>query len=139
MKEKKFYLDTCIWRDYFEDRKDNLKPLGEFAFQFLKKCVKENAVIFVSDLVVMELQKEYSSEQIESMFLEFIHLIVRITHLKEQFKEAFNVYEKFDKRLPFYDILHSIVARDKNAILVSRDNHFKKINLCRTELPEELL
>ena len=136
---KKFYLDTCIWRDYFEDRKDALKPLGEFAFRFLKKCVKDKSKIIVSDLVVKELQKDYSLNQIELMFSEFKHLIIEVRHSKEQFMEAVNLFKQFNKKLPFYDILHSIVSRDETAILITRDSHFSEIDLCENRLPEQLI
>ena len=39
---KKFYLDTAIWRDYFEDRGDGTRPIGEFAFQFLRNRAERN-------------------------------------------------------------------------------------------------
>ncbi|MBU2101012.1 hypothetical protein KKG83_00365 [Candidatus Micrarchaeota archaeon] len=137
--KKKFYLDTCIWRDYFEDRKDNLKPLGEFAFQFLKKCIKENAVIFVSDLVIEELKKDYSLEQIELMFSDFKHLIVRTVYSREQAKEAFQFQRNTKKKFPLSDVLHSIMSRDEKAILVTRDKHFEEIKISETDLPENLL
>lgn len=51
---KKFYLDTSIWRDYFEDKKNGIKPLGEFAFQFLRQCIEKGVEIIVSDIVVLD-------------------------------------------------------------------------------------
>ncbi len=48
----RFYIDTCIWRDYYENRSDNLKPLGEWALQFLKNAVNNDDLILYSDLTV---------------------------------------------------------------------------------------
>lgn len=33
--EEKYYLDACIWRDYFENREDRFRPLGEWAFRLV--------------------------------------------------------------------------------------------------------
>lgn len=45
----KIYLDTCIYLDYLMDRKDNLRPLGEFAFQLLKRTFECEFEIIISD------------------------------------------------------------------------------------------
>lgn len=46
---KRFYIDTSIWCDYFEDRNDGIRPLGLFAHNFLNRGRKKNYVILVSD------------------------------------------------------------------------------------------
>ena len=35
--KRRFYLDTCIWRDYYENRSDNFRPLGEWALFLINK------------------------------------------------------------------------------------------------------
>ena len=74
---EKFYLDTAIWRDYFEDRKDGIRPLGEFAFQFLKNCEKKGCKVLYSELVVYELKRDYSDEKIKMVFSSFQNLLVK--------------------------------------------------------------
>lgn len=136
---KKFYLDTSIWRDYFEDRKDNIRPLGEFAFQFLRKCLKEKAVVVVSDKVIEELEIDFSKEQLKQMFSGFEEIIVEVMHAKEQVEEALTLLKKFKRAFPFADILHSIIARDEDAILITRDKHFEKIGIVEARFPEDLI
>ncbi|MBU1321694.1 MAG: PIN domain-containing protein [Nanoarchaeota archaeon] len=58
----KYYLDTCIWIDYFEDRKDNFRPLGDWAFRLIKKIITDENVIIISDLVWFELRKLYAND-----------------------------------------------------------------------------
>lgn len=135
---KKFYVDTSIWRDYFEDRKDNMKPLGEFAFQFLKKCLEERHEIIVSNQVIKELLSYYSIEKIEHTFLSFKEQIIFIENTESQIDEARKFLIKSNKSFPIGDILHSIIARDNNAILISRDYHFKEINIVECMAPEEI-
>jgi len=74
--QKRFYVDTAIRRDYFEDRKDSIRPLGEFAFQFLKCCGAEGCLVLYSEFVVYELRKDYSEEEINLVFSSFMDFLV---------------------------------------------------------------
>lgn len=51
----KYYLDTCIWIDYWENRTDNLRPIGEFAFKFLNS-LEDDDIIYYSDFTIRELK-----------------------------------------------------------------------------------
>ncbi|PIN98890.1 MAG: hypothetical protein COT90_02215 [Candidatus Diapherotrites archaeon CG10_big_fil_rev_8_21_14_0_10_31_34] len=136
---KKFYLDTCIWRDYFEDRKDNLKPLGEFAFQFLKKCEKNNWKVLYSEFVVKELKKDYSEERIKEIFSSFQNLLVKVHISIEQIIESEKLKSKI-KESHESDILHAIISRDNNAVLISRDRHFDYLkDFVEVKIPEEII
>jgi len=136
--EKRFYLDTSIWRDYFEDRSDGIRPLGEFAFQFLKKCLKEKYSVLVSDKVEKELLRYYSREKVNAVFSNFKEIIIKIKPTRKQVAEAGNIWIKNNKEFPLNDILHAIIARDANAILVSRDFHFRALEISECRLPEEI-
>lgn len=136
--KKKFYLDTSIWRDYFEDRKDNLRPLGEFAFQLLKKCQQRKWVVIVSPEVEKELLAYYSEEQVGLTFSSFKDIILKVSYSKQQVSEALFFWAKTGKEFPFSDVLHSVIARDNHAVLVCRDKHFWEIKLVDCVLPEEV-
>ena len=125
---RKFYLDTAIWRDYFEDRGDGIRPLGEFAFQFLKKCTETGAEIIVSDTVILELKSELSKEQIEGIFNSFKDNIKYVTATPNQHSEAKSEWIRRKRKLPFYDLLHAVIAKHNNAILIARDEHFNVIS-----------
>ena len=44
------------------------------------------------------------------------------------------------RKVPFGDALHAIIARDCDAILVSRDQHYEKLtDITLSKKPEELL
>ena len=137
--EKRFYLDTAIWMDYFENRGNGIKPLGEFAFLFLKKCEREGARVIVSDKVTEELEAYYSEQQIRLMLSSFGGVLVKVNHTEKQAREAFALLKKFKREIPFADILHSIIARDESAVLVTRDRHFESIGSAKVRSPEELL
>lgn len=135
---QKFYLDTAIWRDYFEDRKDGIRPLGEFAFQLLKKCHQRKWIVLVSPEVEKELLAYYPRERVEQVFSSFKDIIVKVSYSKEQVSEALTFWVKTRKEFPFSDILHSVIARDNCATLVCRDRHFFEIKLADCVLPEEV-
>ena len=122
---KKFYLDTSIWRDYYENRSDSQKQLGKLALQFLQKVIGEENIILYSDLVVQELMIKYSKEEISSILsiLFNIGLLEKINTSKEQAKEASDLCKKLN--IPFGDALHAILARDNKAVMITRDNHFQ--------------
>ncbi len=135
---KRFYLDTAIWRDYFEDRKDNIRPLGEFAFQFLRNCDKNDCTVLYSETVVHELKRDYSDEKIKQIFSSFEHFLKFVPISNEQYLEAKKL-AKVKIESHESDILHSILARDNNAVLVTRDFHFNTLqDVVEIKLPEEV-
>jgi len=135
---RKFYPDTSVWRDYFEDRKDSMRPLGEFAFRFLKGCVERKDILVVSNAVEKELLDYYTQEKINLVFSSFTETILRLEYSKKQSEEAFNFWKTTGKKYPLYDFLHSIIARDSKAILVTRDRHFEEIGIVECSLPEDI-
>lgn len=135
----KYYLDTCIWIDYFENRVDNFRPLGDWALDLLKKIIKDNDLIIYSDLAEEELLSFYNKNKIEDlMFFVPKKLLIKINSDKLQLKEAITTGRKL--KIPVKDVLHAILARDNNAIFVSRDKHFYELaNQLTIKKPEELI
>lgn len=134
-----FYLDTCIWRDYFEDRKDGIQPLGEFAFQFLKNCEKKEYKILVSDVVIEELKSHYTQEKINEVFSSFEKFLMKISVSNEQIKEAQKISEK-NNETHFNDALHAVLSRDNKATMITRDKHFETLRaIVEVEKPENAI
>ena len=138
--QQKFYLDTAIWRDYFEDRKDSMRPLGEFAFRFLKNCEKKGYTVLVSDTVVLELRVYYTEEKVRQVFSSFHGIIQNIEATQEQVSEARAEWVKRGRRVPFKDVLHSVLAKHHSAVLIARDNHFfdELSSIAEVEKPEDV-
>ena len=110
--------------DYFEDRKDGIRPLGEFAFQFLRQCKERKIQVIVSDVVVFELRRYFSQERVNEVFSHFEDIIVKVSVTPQQLSEANREWIKRGKKLPFDDVLHAVLAKRNKAVLVARDNHF---------------
>ena len=136
---KRYYLDSCIWKDYFENRSDRLRPLGDWALALIKKIISEGDLFVISNKVIEELRKDYSLEDLKSMF-EIIPktLIVEVLTNERLIKEALNIKNKFG--IHFGDALHISLAKENKAILVSRDNHFYEIQTeIEVKKPEDLI
>ena len=136
---KKFYVDTNIWLDFALDRKDNIRPLGEFAFQFFKKCMRNNWLILYSEVTIVELGKNIKPAEIYEKCFRMVaeeKLLLKVSLSKMQSAEAEEISKKHN--VPFADALHAIIARDNEAVIVSRDLHFEKLsNIVKSFLPEE--
>ena len=135
---KKFYLDTAIWRDYFEDRGNGIRPLGEFAFQFLKNCDKKGCKVLYSGVVVHELKRDYSDERIKQVFSSFERFLEIVPISNDQYLEAKKL-SRIKTESHESDILHVILARDNKAVLVTRDFHFDTLrDIVEIRAPEEI-
>lgn len=134
----KFYLDTSIWIDIYEDRKGyNNEPLGDFGFNLILFIKSKGYKLVISDTLINELKRKYSLEQINGMFKPFEDILEKVFSIKEQNQEAQKISNKRD--IPFNDVLHAILARDNRLILIARDNHFKQLkDISSYSRPEEV-
>ena len=135
--QKRFYLDTCIWRDLLEDRKSNYSFLGENAFQFLRKCRENDCIVLVSSFVVSELETYFSKEQIFDLFEPFNDITLFVEPSKESIRLAYEIGEKSSAH--YSDIVHALIAKENECVLITRDKHFNFLTeLVKVLLPEEV-
>lgn len=137
---QKYYIDACIWRDFHENREDNFRPLGEWAFRFLRMIKENKSIVLYSSLTVDELSKDFNPKQIEEIFriISEAGLLQKVELNKQQFQEATKL--KKERNLPFGDCLHAIIARDNEAIMITRDIHFEEIqDIVKSYKPEDLI
>lgn len=127
MAEKYYLLDTCIWRDFYENRFSKIgRPLGKYATDLFMKILKNKDKIYFSESLPRELKKDYNEKEINDMLnLLFIgNVLVRIEIKKEEYLEAKKLSE--ERNIPFVDCLNTIHARNYKAIMVSQDPHYFK-------------
>ena len=133
----KYYVDTAIWRDLHENRKDKSKNLGELAFGLFVKIRSNKEKIVYSDFVVEELSRAYDEQIIGKLFKNVSALLEKVEISEKQMKEAAVLSKELN--IPFGNALHGVLARDNNAIMVTRDKHFKKLkDKIVVKKPEEL-
>lgn len=138
--EKRYYLDTSIWRDYFENRRDSLRPIGEWAFMLINKILAEGDVILYTELTIFELKIKYTPHEIECIFSiakqKGATLKVDITRKQKELARDIAT----ERHVPVSDAMHALIARANNAIMVTRDKHFGKLaDIAEVRKPEELL
>jgi len=120
----RFYLDTSVWLDFYLKRGKN----GEIAKKLISKIIEKNKIIIYSDNILMEFKRLglHESE---------INEILRI--LKPKNIQRVHIRQR---ELPKNDALHSILSRDHESQLVSRDKHFEKLkDITIPKRPEELI
>ena len=132
---KKFYLDTAVWRDYLEDREDNMKPLGELALQFLQKCREHHCIIIIAEPVLFEL-RDIPKHLIDTLLSSFKDLLIEAPVSEQQLAEAKKISK--ERNLPFNDVFHAVISRDNKAIMITRDTHFEQLlDIVESRAPEE--
>ncbi len=135
---RRFYLDTSIFIDYFEDRSDRFRPLGEWAHNLLALIKAGEEVLVVSDLLREELAKRFPEGRIDEILQNYGMIVLEIEFTREQFTEALKIAR--ERGVPCKDAIHAIIARDSYAILVARDNHFERLlDIAIPRKPEELI
>lgn len=141
MTEKIYLVDTCIWRDFYENRFSKTgRPLGKYATDLFMKILKSKDKILFSETLIWELKKDYEEKDINDMLnLLFLNkTLIRIEITKEEHLEAKKLSQQ--KNIPFIDCLNAIHARHHNAIMVSQDDHYLKdlADIIKTVKPEQV-
>ncbi len=136
---ERYYLDTSIWIDIYENRKGyNDEPLGDFAWKLLLRIMGQENKIVITDIVIRELEGYYTLEEINGMMKPFEKFIEKVFTTSAQRDEARRISR--GRNLPNWDVLHTIIARDNNLILITRDKHFLRLDdLTICYKPEEII
>jgi len=139
--QKRYYFDTCIWRDHYEDRFSfSGKPLGDYATKLFMRVMKRKDILLYSDLTVEELKSDFDEQEINRMLslLFMIGTLQKVRMSKKEYKEAKETSRK--RNLPTKDVLHAILARNNNSILVSQDKHHQLMrDIVDVRKPQEII
>lgn len=134
----RYYIDTCIWRDYLENREDRFRPLGQWALSLFQLIEENDEKLLYSDIVLDELRKRFSNTQINELFRSFETSVEKVNVTQEQTREASLLNQI--RKIGFADALHAVLARDNDAILITRDEHFCDLaDIASIKKPEDLL
>jgi predicted nucleic acid-binding protein len=121
------YLDANVYLDYWENRSDNLKPLGEFAFSLLKRAIKCEFMVVCSEVIEYELCEvlRISRSECHSRFLKALESAGKLEQVETTDELLLTARQMANKTgTPYTDCCHLLLAQEAGAILVSRDNHF---------------
>jgi predicted nucleic acid-binding protein len=136
------YLDANIYLDYWENRSDNIRPLGEFAFSIIKRAISCEFVIVYSDVVVHELCNvlKISKSECYKRFFKSLDYAMKLEFIKNTDELIAKSKElSKSKDLPEADANHLLLATKAESILVSRDkHHLDFVSDFKIKKPEEL-
>lgn len=136
------YLDTNIYLDYWGDRKDKLRPLGEFAYTVLRRSVECEFMILTSDLVLNELRGLIEDAEIKEVFsnLKESNKLV-IEKVGDSDVNMAKTLKKEYSEVPLPDLIHYCFAINRKVdVLVTRDAHFTLLSQDKIKVrkPEEI-
>ena len=136
---EKYYFDTSIWLDFFENRNEPNFPKGDWAHKLLNKITENNDEVIYSDIVILELGVVgYQPNEIERLFEKIKPILIFVESTEKQARKAKDLSLKRD--IPKGDALHAIIARDNKAVLVTLDNHFKKLlDITKPKRPQDII
>ncbi|MFA5797801.1 MAG: PIN domain-containing protein [Candidatus Woesearchaeota archaeon] len=122
----RYYIDTCVWIDFIEGRTN---------IDLFTECILEDHTVILSYPLQKELGKYVHSEQL-TMILALLsakELIERVDVFEHDKKEALHLSAQ--RNIPFADALHAVLARNNDALLITRDKHFLKLrDICAIRL-----
>ncbi len=135
---ERIYADANIFLDYLENRTDNIRSLGEFAFQLFRRTLECEFFIVSSDWVLEELKASVQGLTVLNVLLRDLRETGKIEVLERTESEAKEA-KKLSKN--WTDALHALIAkRGKAEFIVTRDTkHFLEFSdLLEPKLPEDL-
>ncbi len=138
----KYYLDTCIWRDHYENRIGfNGRPLGDYATKLFSKIMKNKDIVLFSSFINSELKIKYNQKEINDMIkiLSLIKILKYVKINQNNIDEA-KLLSK-ERRIPMGDALHAILARNNKAVLITQDmkDYNKLRDIAIIKKPEEII
>ena len=135
----KYLIDTCIWLDYYENRSDKFRPLGDWALELLNLITKIKAIVIISDYLIRELLLHYDLKTVQN--------IISIIPRKQQLRIVIsnNLLKKAAaivkiRNVSFIDAVHAVTAGSHRAIIITRDHHFEELtDIAPFAKPEDLI
>ncbi|NQU51984.1 MAG: PIN domain-containing protein [Bacteroidetes bacterium] len=139
-----YYIDSCIYLNLWKKEIDNSKaPLWKFAKNLFEKIDEDKSIIYYSGFLLKELMFILSTEEYLSKreLFEASFNFEKVFMSKEEYSSALNIKNKNNKT-SLYDIIHMLLAKKTNSILVTRDKiliQLSKRYSVNVRRPEELL
>lgn len=141
MNNELIYIDTNCYIDHFEGRVDKLRPLGEFAYNLIRKSIECEYKIIISNLVIDELEFNGYGDKIQELIrdLKALQKVITIEVTAED--EAKTLKIRKERNTAFNDTKHAVVAnRAKAKFLVTRNtkDYEELQDLVELKYPENL-
>lgn len=118
-------------------------PLWKFAKEFFEKAEEENSIIYYSGYLLKELMFNLDEKQ----FIDRLELFNYSPNFKRRIltKKEYGLAKEIKKEtyaISFYDIIHLLLSKQNNSILITRDKLLMKLakkHFVIVKKPEEIL
>ncbi len=135
---KGFYVDACIYINLWNKE----KKYWEIAEQFFSR--HEHERIYYSGFVLKELQFILSADEFKKNRIAIImqQNFRRLFLSDKEMASARKIEAEINYEISFYDIIHMLLAKQAEAVLITRDKKLIKIAAkygIEAKLPEEAL
>lgn len=141
---RNYYVDACIYLNLWQKEVDESgNPLWKYAKEFFEKVEEENSTIYYSGFLLKEMMFILNTEEYldkKEMF-EASSNFKKILLSDEEYNLAIKIKNK-NVGISLYDIIHMLLAKKTNSILVTRDKfliEFAKSFSVEVKKPEEIL
>ena len=120
------YIDTNVWIDFFLNRNDRLRPLGDFAHELFIKTIQCKYKLVISDWLLKELTKTNHIDSYKKLEEQLL-ILNKIQYIKTKTEDITSAKENKH----WHDALHEILAiKSKAVYLVTRNiKDFKGENI----------
>jgi len=129
----KYYVDTSIWLNLFKKEGDSSKgvPYWQMAKEFIERVMfsKDDEIIY-SDIVLREIRLklgEYESNKVEKFFSKEPKC-VKVDLTNEDKAIARQLESQYQFEISFYDLVHMVLCKRFDCILVTRDKQLIDIS-----------
>ena len=127
-----YYVDACIYLNLWQKERGNLfgKPCWPLAKNFLDKAINSKSIIYYSGFLLKEMKFILSEKEFENKVKIFSYHanFIKLGLIDGEFQFARRIERKIKYKIGFYDIIHMILARRTNSILITRDKNLIKIS-----------
>ena len=126
-----FYIDTCIYLNLWKKEKGVIfgKPLWLISKEFFELMINNNYKVYYSGFILKELYHKLDEEEFNKkrVFIESTNNFIKIDLTNEEYKQAKLIERKVNFAISFFDIIHLILAKKSNSMLITRDKELLKI------------
>lgn len=141
MNNELIYVDTDCYIDHFEGRVDKLRPLGEFAYNLIRKSILCEYRIIISNIVIDELEFNGYGHKTSELIsdLKEAEKLVFIEETSQDDEKARKI--KRERTTPLNDTKHAVLSARSGAVFFVTRNmkDFEKLqDLVKLKYPENL-
>lgn len=142
--KRSYYIDTCVYLNLWQKEVVNGVELWKLAKELFDKIEEREDIIYYSGFILKELkyiltEKEFNQKR---DIFDSNSIIIRESLTNEEYEEARKIEIKMGNEIGFYDIMHMLLARKTNSVLITRDRKLIEVASkfgVEAKNPEEIL